>query len=58
VAGATELTAVFRVADLSRKGLVSWEDFVVFETCMCTYDKADDSAKTSRCRLSARILRL
>lgn len=26
-------TAVFRVADLSKRGLVSWEDFTVFETC-------------------------
>ena len=28
--------AVFRVADISRRGLVSWEEFVVFETCTST----------------------
>lgn len=26
-------SAVFRVADISRRGMLSWEDFVVFETC-------------------------
>jgi hypothetical protein len=49
---------VFRVADLSRRGLVSWEEFVVFETCTSIQEGAKPSAQTTRCRLSTRILRL
>ena len=29
-----QFPALFRVADTSRRGLVSWEDFVVFETLL------------------------
>lgn len=32
--GRAQFAVLFRVADTSRRGLVSWEDFVVFETVL------------------------
>jgi solute carrier family 25 (mitochondrial aspartate/glutamate transporter), member 12/13 len=32
--GRKQFTILFRVADTSKRGLVSWEDFVVFETLL------------------------
>jgi solute carrier family 25 aspartate/glutamate transporter 12/13 len=32
--GRSQFAILFRIADTSRRGLVSWEDFVVFETLL------------------------
>ena len=32
--GRTQFAILFRVADASRRGLVSWEDFTVFQTLL------------------------
>lgn len=32
--GRAQFAILFRVADTSRRGLVSWEDFTVFETVL------------------------
>jgi solute carrier family 25 aspartate/glutamate transporter 12/13 len=32
--GRAQFAILFRVADASRRGLVSWDDFVVFETLL------------------------
>lgn len=32
--GRRQFAVLFRVADTSKRGLVSWEDFVVFETLL------------------------
>jgi solute carrier family 25 aspartate/glutamate transporter 12/13 len=32
--GRSQFAILFRVADTSKRGLVSWEDFVVFETLL------------------------
>ena len=32
--GRRQFSILFRVADTSKRGLVSWEDFVVFETLL------------------------
>jgi solute carrier family 25 aspartate/glutamate transporter 12/13 len=32
--GRTQYAILFRVADASRRGLVSWEDFTVFQTLL------------------------
>jgi len=32
--GRTQFAILFRIADTSRRGLVSWEDFTVFETLL------------------------
>jgi len=32
--GRNQFAILFRVADTSKRGLVSWEDFVVFETLL------------------------
>jgi solute carrier family 25 aspartate/glutamate transporter 12/13 len=32
--GRTQFAILFRIADTTRRGLVSWEDFTVFETLL------------------------